>query len=478
MKALAPTLALLVIALGLGGYIYFFERGPMAETGKTVLLRTDPGKVSTVILTQKAPAKLTLRRNGEKWSVQQTSPTLIAAGVAVPADPDTVKGLLEALQLVQSSTVVERSAAREKEFGITSASPSLDVDGTLITFGQKPSFEKTSIYARIGDQLTVLPASLADQVHKPYKDWRDHAVLRLKAEDVSHLQIQAKTVAATLEHSKHDEFSDEWTLTAPVKAPGDAVTVGALLNGLAGEKSTAFLDDRGQDLAHWGLDHPVAEVRVTVAGQPHWLQVGKALSGGFAARNDLSPVIFQVAKSALDVINKPIKEWRSKDVMKFDLSQLTHVTVQAEGKTLAYRKDQDKWKAESGTPSSLDDSTNNAVFDLLYGVQALRADDFIDQPRADYGLTRPLLQVTLTGKEWSGSQLVQCAMGGAKTYVRVGPVAKPQESIFVLPGNSLSGLRGNVTKLLHPTSTTPGSASPQTGMTMPGSVKPQPGTGH
>ncbi len=63
MKSLRSSLALFIIVALFGAYIYFNERGPIADSGAVVLLRTDPQKITQITLSQDG-APLTLKKEG------------------------------------------------------------------------------------------------------------------------------------------------------------------------------------------------------------------------------------------------------------------------------------------------------------------------------------------------------------------------------------------------------------------------------
>jgi hypothetical protein len=90
-------LILLLLAVGGGLTIYFNERGAPVEQGAIVLLRAPREGVRLVKF---APANVELRRLGTDWRVQ-------SGRKSARADPDAVKEMLDALELVQSEAPVE-----------------------------------------------------------------------------------------------------------------------------------------------------------------------------------------------------------------------------------------------------------------------------------------------------------------------------------------------------------------------------------
>src|SRR5215212_7014907 len=134
MKSLRSTLVLLAVVAGLGGYIWFNERGPIAESGATVVLRTDPNRVSQVAM-QWHGAPVELQKEGARWMVRQPKKNL-----TVPADGEAVKSLLNDLQLVQAPSTLPDDPAKRKGFGLDKPASSLEIADTKFEFGTSPPF--------------------------------------------------------------------------------------------------------------------------------------------------------------------------------------------------------------------------------------------------------------------------------------------------------------------------------------------------
>src|SRR5690349_7357210 len=112
MKSLQSTLILLMIVGALGAYIWFNERGPIAESGSTVLLRTDPNTLKQVVMDWNG-SRVELNKNGAQWMANQTK-----TKINVPADSESVKTLLNDLQLIQTASALPDDASKRKSYGL------------------------------------------------------------------------------------------------------------------------------------------------------------------------------------------------------------------------------------------------------------------------------------------------------------------------------------------------------------------------
>lgn len=423
MKQLRSTLVLIVVVALVGGYIYFNERGPIAEEGATELLRTDPAAVQTIKLETPGSPALVLRQAGGNWSVQQTGTGAAAGSTSVPADPTVVKTLVDELQLVQSRDVIVADAKQLKEFGLEKPASTLEVDGTKIEFGNKPPFDTSRVYARVGGKVTLLPVSLSDTSNKPLADWRDKAVLRVKAEEATALDLTAPLVKASFSKS-----AEKWVLNQPVSAPADSATVDSFLSSLGTTQSTAWLEDNPKDLSKWGLQKPRATVKVGTQE----LRIGKQVPGGYAAQNATSAPIFTLPDTLWSQINRAPKEWRDKKVADFTIDDVSSLTVEARKTSKAFSKVEDKWQVTGG---KAEEKIHNATTDLLFAAQGWMAQDFVDRPAADstYGLQQPEVKLTIAGKK---PQQLTVGRAGGKAYVRSG-----SGTIFVISEGELASVK-------------------------------------
>jgi hypothetical protein len=428
MKQFRSTLILLVLALGIGGYIYFNERGPIAQEDSTELLRTQPTAVQAVAL-ESGASGVQLRRDGDSWYVSRVEKG--KTGDPVLADPNAVKTLLDSLQLVQSQATVDKPSDL-KQYGLDKPTSKLTVDGKTLEFGTKPSFDTSNIYTKVGDTVALVPATLADNATKAFNDWRDKSLLQVKPDEVEFFSIKAPKVTA--DFKKQD---DKWNLTAPVATAADSSTVSAFLSTLSTTQSTAWLDEKGKDLAKWQLDKPQATVTVGDAT----LKIGKKVSGGYAAQNSLSPAVFTVPESTFTQIDRPLKDWRNKRITDVSLADVTSLELTARGSTKSYQKADDKWQETGG---KADDKVNGGVLDLLSSVTGWTAQDFVDKPGPDkdYGLDTPLATLKITAKD---NYTLTVGEKDKKTYIRDG-----KGTVFQLGPEAASGLKSSLDMLIPP----------------------------
>jgi hypothetical protein len=448
MKNLATSFVLLLIVAAIGGWIYFNERGPVSQTGATVLLRAQPQNVSSIALQAPGSAPLEMTRQKNGWQVHRGGTN----SIAVPADDDLIKELLRSTQLLQSSAIItETDTAKLKEYGLAVPRVTLIIDDAKIEFGDVARFDPTKIYARVtaqsASQIALLPASLAQFVAKPFDAWRDKAALRVQTEDVSQLKIQSPQFTASFERvfkGEGDE-EDQWRMLSPLQVRADTGTIQALLQQLNSARTPQFLEDKPQDEAKWGLAKPFAVVEVGGGRQAgSTLRVGKPVQGGLrAAQNSRSPVVFVLPSSIANILARPLSDWRDRQLLRFSTQDVQSVHIAARGQTTTLVKNGESWKREtqnSKAAQTSDALAAQAALDVMIGLQGFDANGFVDDPPSlqTYGLDKPAVEIELKSSQWNAPKRVRLASANGKVFAQVAEDGKGYpNTLAVLPPDSL-----------------------------------------
>jgi hypothetical protein len=449
MKNLATSLILLLVVAAIGGWIYFNERGPVSQTGATVLLRAQPQNVSSIAVQAPGSAPLEITRKKEGWQVHRGGTN----SIAVPADDGMIEELLRATQLLQSSAIVdEADPSKLKEFGLAAPRGTLIINAAKIEFGNVASFDPTKIYARVSTQgapqIALLPASLAQFVAKPFDAWRDKAALRVQAENVSKLKIHSSQFTASFERvfkGEGDE-EDQWRMLSPLQVRADTGIIQALIQQLNDAKTPQFLEDNPRDEAKWGLTKPFATVEADGgAGAGSTLRVGKRVEGGLrAAQNSRSPVVFALPSSIANILARPLSDWRDRQLLRFSTQDVQSLQISARGQTMTLVKSGESWKRETQNPKTATQTSDalaaQAALDVMIGLQGFDVADFVNNPPAlkTYGLDQPTVEIQLKSSQWNAPKKVRLASKNGKVFAQVAEDGGAYPStLAVLPPDSL-----------------------------------------
>ncbi len=408
MKGLRSFLVLVVVAAALGGYLYYDSKHETTDEKKQDKVFTDvqSEKIDQISVKSDKGETTTAAKQGDKW--QETQPA------AVPADEAEVSGITTNLASATVSRVIDEQPTDYKQYGLDPAR--IEVGFRLggqdrkLLLGQKTP-TGSDMYARVPDKPRVflVPSYLEATFNKSAFDLRDKTILKIDRDKVDALSIDTPDRAIKLVKQGPD-----WRLSAPVDARADFGAVEGLLGRVNSTQMKAITapDADAAALKEYGLDKPVATVRVTSGSATAGLAIGKSAGQGVVYAKDLSrPIVFTVESALADELKKPADDLRLKDLFDARAFNTTRLEVTRGGQTLAFEKDKEAWKEVAPAVKAADGGKVDA---LLTALTNARATGFADKSAAP-----ETPEVTVTLKFDEGKQeTVTFARKGADAFAR------------------------------------------------------------
>ena len=425
MRGLRSTLALLVVLVGLGAYIYFYLSKSSDDTGskqEKLFASFEADKVEELTIKSASGDVTTLKKEGGAWKI--VSPVQAAAAES------EIFGITSALGQLEVSRVVEENPPDAKEYGLET--PRIEVD--FKSGGGKPSGrlllgEKNStggnLYARRNDDKRVV---LVAQYHesslnKSTFDLRDKSIVKLDREKVDGLDTAFDDKSVALSKSGSD-----WKITRPLATRADGSAVEGVLGRLEGAqmKSIATESATAADLKKYGLDKPAVTVNVHLGSATASVALGgKADDATVYARDGSRPaLVVTLDKGLVDDLKKQVDDFRRKDVFEFRAFTATRVDITRGGRTVAFERIKgqgeapDKWKRLGPTEG---EPEKGKVDTLLAGLADMRATAFVDA-KTKTGLDAPVMTVVAKFDEGKKEERVTFGKSGADVYA-----ARPDE---------------------------------------------------
>ena len=396
MRGGRSFLILLVLGLGLGGYIYFVEMqrepaGALPKRDKVFALES--GAIEELQVRAAGGETTTLKKAGTDWQ--------ITAPAALDADAAAVTTITSSLESLEEQRVVDENPAAVKDFGLDPARFSIAFrkagEATMQTLqvGNKTP-TGADLYARVEGQPKVFLISgyLEDSLNRTTFHLRDKAVLKITRESVDALRLEADGSPALAFTRK----ADVWRLSEPIDARADFASV----DGLVGQVVSAQMKEivtpvteplSTEDLKKYGLDKPQATVTLGQGSTRATLAIGgKKDDATLYARDLTRPMVFTVDSTLVDGLKKKPEDLRVKDVFEFRTFTAVGADVIYGGQTYTYKKDKpappkdapadapppaEKWTQVK--PTAKDDIDQTKVTDLLTTISNLRADSFADK---------------------------------------------------------------------------------------------------
>jgi len=193
--------------------------------------------------------------------------------------------------------------------------------------------------------------------------------------------------------------TDEWQVTAPIDAKGDAPAVSAFLSFLKNLNFTRVVEESPKDLTPFGLETPDLKIILSINnGETKGVRVGDDHPMGnkvYLARLNESRVLAAgVTKNRLD---RKVHDLRDKTILDFKTPQITKIELIRNGKTLSLKKNEESWEVSEGKIAAKGNETE--ITNLLNTIQATQIEQFVEEKPeqlTSYGLNNSKLTVKLT----------------------------------------------------------------------------------
>lgn len=391
------TLALLVMFLGLGAFVYFYEVRGGKERKKTEeaakkIFHIDKNKIVELNLVY-PDKKITASREAEnKWK--------IVFPISTSANSAEWEKMASNFVDIEKEKVVAKDSKDLSEYGLQR--PALKVSARLdgpqspeILFGsENPT--GSYVYAKVANQpdVVLIPSFYFTTFKKDLADLRQSAILQVNEFDVSSLSLKNTYGAFDLVRTK-----EGWRLKTPIESRADEREISAMLSALSTTKAKEFLDANPPTEKQSGLDKPMVEVRA-VEGKDSSTkrlvighQTSKKNDAPYYAKDAARKEIFLVDKSFFDKLNRPLFDLRDKTIAKFQKWDVDAIEISRGKEHFLIKKDKDEWVLEDNKRKAASEKING----MLDVLDTEKIKDFIDKPLplSRYGLEPPKVGVVL-----------------------------------------------------------------------------------
>lgn len=374
------VLILLVVFLGLGAYVYFYEIAGLEERQKAEqlqesLLRLEEDRIESIEISVRGRDPVLLVKDREEWQLRRP--------LEAPASESEIRTLLQRL------TEARRNRGFEAEQDLSAYGlddPRLRAtistpDGDRELAIGNSDFAETSVYVRLSDEKEVFLTSqlLASALDKDPSSWRSRKLLRFERDELAAVELQRQDEVITLVRRNGD-----WFLESPLQEKADRTAVSALLSSLSGADVRDFVDESPSDLAHYGLATPRITVRMRTQGSDAWssLEFGSENGEAVYARNPQRNPVVTLAKTVFESAAKPLWDFRNKDVVDIPQDEVSRLTLKHPDTEIVLRREDFQWLIEK--PEELKDRSvpSHRIWFPLSDIQfeSLETVDYFPEP--------------------------------------------------------------------------------------------------
>ncbi|MCX6537922.1 MAG: DUF4340 domain-containing protein [Acidobacteria bacterium] len=380
MRGFRSTFILLVVFLGLLGYVYFYgEKKPLGKDAgepKQKVFTVEADKIEELQVKPAKGDRSVLKKVNGAWTMVEPAQT--------KADESEVTSIATNLASLERQRVVDDNPADISQYGL--ATPRVEVafrksgdkDVTRLFLGEKTP-TGGDLYAKLPTEKRVFLVSsfLDGTFNRTAFDLRDKKVLVFDREKASALEVVSKDGPVTLAL-----VDTRWQVTKPIAARADASAVDGAIGRIQTAQMKSFVADDvpEKDLAKYGLDKPDVTVTVVSGSVRATLAIGKGAEGGNLYARDVSrPMVFTVEAALATDLKKKADDYRPRDLFEFKPFTITRLEITRGAATVAFEKSKSKDGAEKwrrvGQVKDLDQPNVDA---LLSSLSSIVVDKYVD----------------------------------------------------------------------------------------------------
>lgn len=432
-----PTLVILLLAIALGGGVYYFDWKRGKEVKPEALKRAYSIQASDVLSftlshpSQPSAPVIRFSKSGGNWQ--------IVAPVQTAADQSVVDGIVDQIAGAEVMQTEPGTPDRLKAYGLDPAQASLELQ---LANGQKhtllvgtKSFTGDSVYAVVdgAQNVSLLPNLLSESTARTIDTLRDRAVLHIDSGQLASFSI--KSASGDLAAAK---ANDNWKLTKPLDAPAsqDAVTV--LLQAVGGGTIVSIASETPDNLGKYGLANPAITFDATDSkGGKFTLLIGKKDGADYFARDASRPTIFRVNEDLYKKLTEKPGDLRDKQVVHAISADIQHLDFHnSNGEIVLSRKTDgsDDWVFEAPADQKGKLASSWKILDPLTG---LSAQEVIDHPAANLvsQLASPAVTIDFTDKTGKAVAVKLSKVSGDSVYAQ----ASDSSTLYRLKKEALDG---------------------------------------
>jgi len=399
-----PTLLMLVILAGLGGYLFFVEiptkhREDRQESAQKRLLSFPEAAITGLtVTTTQGPVELKLLEPG-KW--------VITGPLQADADTREVQTLIRALMTGTVTRTVEESPSALAPFGleqpVTAITVTAGPEQETISIGDAGPLSNTLYVLRKSDHKVLL-TNLApkDFLNKSLLTFRRKEIFRFVQNDIERVRLSYPMTEIVLYNTAKDKPKPVWKIRYPLEAEADQIEVRSLMFRLEDLKALGMIDPGPEkDAVARTLTTPKVKVTLSTAAGDQVVKLYQSdpQSGEAIVETTPEAPLYRVSPTTIKDLTKELFTLQDKRLLGVDSPDIAMLSVKTRDKQYVLINQKGEWVLEDQPSEKLSqeaaDLFVSRVADLPAEERILRQ----SSPLAPYGLLAPTAEFVATGKD-------------------------------------------------------------------------------
>ena len=422
MRGIRSTLVLLVIALGLGAYIYFIEseRSPAGTPGPLeAVFDFVSDDIVSLSVTAENGDHTVIEKDNDRWrlvepfagNVDVTKVVALSSGLAsleiqrLVAEPDDNPDLgLFGLDMPLITVGVETISDSNLQLLIGERTPT-----------------GNDLYATVADSNRVFLISgfLDTTFNQTTFDLRNKSILDITSNQVDSLEITGPTETIRLQKDQN-----QWSLVSPITARADTGVADGVVGRLTTGQMASVEVESADNLKPYGLEQPRLSITVGLGDSAATLLIGETTSTGNAYARDASRgLVFTIDGSIATELEQGVDEYRQRNLFDFRPFNASTLELDHLGEQWTFERTETTDEGEAGawrrTSPDIGEVETSAMDDLLAKLSNLRAESFVSS-RDDTGLDAPIATVEVTFNDQQEQERVTFGQTGDEIFATGG----------------------------------------------------------
>ncbi|NJN70036.1 MAG: DUF4340 domain-containing protein [Nitrospira sp.] len=399
-----PTLLLLVILAGLGGYLYLVElptkeREEKQETAQKQLLPFPETAITGLsITTAQGPINFRLDAPG-KWS--------IVAPLQTDADNREVQSLIRALVTGTITRTLEEQATTLASFGLEQPVTTLTIAaGTqqeTISIGDSGPLSNTLYILRASDRHVLL-TTLApkDFINKSLMTFRRKELLRFTQNDVERVRLTYPTTEIVIDNMAKNKPRPSWKIVYPIEAEADQNEVRSLMFRLEDLKALSIIDSGpGRNAVAKTLTTQKMKITLSTAAgdQSVRLYQPDPQSGEAIAETTPDGPLYRINPVLIKDLTRDLFNVQDKRLLGLDYTDVAMLSVKTRDKQYVLINQSGEWVLEDQPMMKVSQDAADLFVSRVANHPAEERVMKQSAPLAPYGLLAPAAEFVATSKD-------------------------------------------------------------------------------
>ncbi len=404
MPRYLPTVLMLVILAGLGGYLYLVElptkeREEKQDTAqKQLLLFPETAITGLSITTAQGPIKFKLDAPG-KWS--------IVAPLQTEADNREVQSLIRALVTGTITRTLEEQTTTLAPFGLEPPVTTLTVTaGTqqeTISIGDSGPLSSTLYILRASDRRVLL-TTLApkDFINKSLMTFRRKELLRFAQNEVERVRLTYPTTEIVIDNIAKNKPRPSWKIIYPIEAEADQNEVRSLMFRLEDLKALSIIDPGPErdTVATTLMTQKVKVTLSTAAGdQSVRLYQPDLQSGEAIAETTADGPLYRINPVLIKDLTRDLFNVQDKRLLGLDYTDVAMLSVKTRDKQYVLINQSGEWVLEDQPMMKVSQEAADLFVSRVANLPAEERVMKQSAPLAPYGLLAPAAEFVATSKD-------------------------------------------------------------------------------